>query len=207
MDLESVPAKEGFESYFAYGSKVFWIVTVITIVVCVIIWRSVEKKINRYNRNHPGHEAPTRFVAAAVRFAFLIIGLLIVMTQVIPLKPIVDMIFSAGSVLAICCTFAARESFSNYISGFLLALHKPFKIGDMVYLQGGIVTGIVKEISFRHTVILSENGTIATIPNSVMNSLVIEVLPNGEKTGTGSQSALYGTEALHHSWDSDDLDD
>lgn len=169
-----------FESYLAYGLDVFLVVTAVTTVVCMTIWLTIEKNINKYNQRHPGHEAPTRFIAAAVRFAFLIIGLLIALSQVVPLQPMVDMVFSTGGVVAICCTFAARESFNNYIAGFLLSLHKPFKNGDRIRLNGQKITGTVKEITFRHTVVLTDNGTIMTIPNSMMNSTAIENLSQAE---------------------------
>lgn len=165
-----------YDSYFAYGLKVFLIVTAVTTVFCMIIWLSVEKKIERYNLRHPGHEVPTRFISSAVRFAFFLIGLLIVMSQVNPLKPMVQLIFNAGSVVMICCTFAARESFSNYIAGFLLSIHKPFKIGDMICLRDKEIAGTVEEITFRHTVIITEEGSTVTVPNAVMNSIAIEDL-------------------------------
>ena len=124
-----------FDSYFTYGFRVFVIVTVVTSIICAIIWLNVGKKIRRYNENHPGHEAPVRFVSSAVRYAFFIIGLLIVMNQVKAFAPLVEMIFSAGSVLALCTTFAAKKSFSNYISGFLISLHRPYVVGDRIVIQ------------------------------------------------------------------------
>ena len=163
-----------FDSYFAYGFRVFVIVTVVTSIVCAIIWLNVGKKIRRYNEHHPGHEAPVKFVSSAVRFAFFVIGLLIVMGQVKPLAPAVEMVFSAGSMLAFCATIAAKKSFSNYISGFLISLHKPYIIGDRITINSQFVTGTVEGITFRHTVIKTDQGTIVTIPNSLMNSSAIE---------------------------------
>lgn len=163
------------DHYFTHGLKSFLIVTAVTTAVCTIMWLSVEKKINRYNLRHPGHEAPTRFIAAAVRLAFFIIGLLIIMDQIAFLQPAVNMVFDSSSVVVICCTIAAKESIGNYIAGFMLSLSKPFKIGDTVCLNVQRIKGSVTEITFRHTVIQTESGTIALIPNSVMNSTAIVI--------------------------------
>lgn len=171
----------GLDSYFTYGFRVFAVVTVITTIVCTIVWLNVEKKIRRYNENHPGHEAPVKFISSAVRFAFFIIGLLIVMGQVKPLAPVMDMMLSAGSVLAICSTFAAKKSFSNYISGFLISVHRPYIAGDRISIRDESVTGTVEEITFRHTTIKTDQGTIVTIPNAIMNSTAIENLTEAER--------------------------
>ena len=178
MDSQKI---ESLDSYFTYGFRVFAIVTVITVIICTIIWLNVEKKIRKYNGKHPGHEAPVRFVSAAVRFAFFLIGLLIVMNQVKPLKPLMDMMLSAGSVLAICTTFAAKQSFGNYISGFLISLHKPYIVGDRISIRDQYITGTVDDITFRHTTIKTDQGTIVTIPNAIMNSTAIENLTESDR--------------------------
>ena len=103
------------------------------------------------------------------------------MGQVKPLAPVMDMMLSAGSVLAICSTFAAKKSFSNYISGFLLSVHKPYIVGDRISIRDESVTGTVKEITFRHTTIKTDQGTIVTIPNAIMNSTAIENLTEAER--------------------------
>ena len=129
------------------------------------------------NRRFPEKEVSVLFVSSAVRAAFFIIGLLIIMYQIIPLRPAIEIILDASGILALCAAFAARESFGNYIAGFLLTVHKPFKIGDRISLQQIDITGTVKDISFRHTVIESDSGSIITVPNSIMNTVAIEDLP------------------------------
>ena len=165
------------DQYFTNGFENFLILTVFVMVIYTIIWTSVEKKIREYNRRFPEKEVSVLFVSSAVRAAFFIIGLLIIMYQIIPLRPAIEIILDASGILALCAAFAARESFGNYIAGFLLTVHKPFKIGDRISLQQIDITGTVKDISFRHTVIESDSGSIITVPNSIMNTVAIEDLP------------------------------
>lgn len=165
------------DQYFTNGFENFLILTVFVMVIYTIIWTSVEKKIREYNRRFPEKEVSVLFVSSAVRAAFFIIGLLIIMYQIIPLRPAIEIILDASGILALCAAFAARESFGNYIAGFLLTVHKPFKIGDRISLQQMDITGTVKDISFRHTVIESDSGSIITVPNSIMNTVAIEDLP------------------------------
>ena len=106
---------------------------------------------------------------------------LIVARQVIALKPAVDMVLSAGGIIAICSTFAAKESLNNYISGFLISVHKPFQIGDTIRVIERRITGTVEDITFRHTAIRTEDGSIITVPNALMNSMSIEKLSAKEE--------------------------
>lgn len=183
-----------FDEYFVNGLDNFIILTVLVIIIYLIIWYSIEKKINKYNEMNPERTVSIPFVASAVRVSYFVIGFIIIGSQILPFRPALEVILDAGGVLAICVTFAARESFSNYIAGFLLTIHKPFIIGDRIRLQDPDITGTVNDITFRHTVIETDEGSIITIPNSIMNTVAIEDLPEikPKKRGTkktGKRSA------------------
>ncbi len=171
------------DSYFAHGFRYFLILATVSTAVGWIIWLSVEKKIETYNEDHPEHAVSTRFITAAVRFADFLFWFLTVAREVIPLKPAVDMLLSAGGVVALCSTLAAKESLGNYISGFILSIHRPFVLGDrvLICMIGQRIIGTVEEITFRHTVLRTDSGSTVTVPNSVMNSTSIENLSDAEK--------------------------
>ena len=123
------------DDYFAHGFESFLILSVLIIVIYFIIFLSIEKKIKTFNARYPDRAVSVPFVSAAVRVAYFLIGFVIVGYQILPFRPAMEIILDASGVLAICITFAARESFSNYIAGFLLTIHKPFLIGDKISMQ------------------------------------------------------------------------
>ena len=169
------------DDIFKNGFENFLILVVSVSAVCVIIWLSIEKKIDRFNMTYPDRAVSKVFVSSAVRFAYTLIGFLIVFSQIKAFDPVMDVLFSTGGVLAICVTFAARESLANYIAGFLLAIHKPFRIGEKINLKSIKVAGVVEDITFRHTIIRTENGSVVTVPNAIMNSISIEDLTEVKK--------------------------
>ncbi len=59
---------------------------------------------------------------------------------------------------------ALQGSLSNFASGVMLILFKPFKLGDRVIVAG--TTGVVQEIGIFNTVILSSDNTKIIIPNT-----------------------------------------
>ena len=78
--------------------------------------------------------------------------------------------FGVGS-LAIA--FAAQETLSNMISGFIIMIDRPFTIGDAIKLPTGEI-GIVQDIGFRSSKILDQEKNILILSNSeLLRSRVI----------------------------------
>ena len=75
----------------------------------------------------------------------------------------------AGGFLGIVIGFAAQASISNFISGLLLVLERPFKIGDFIHI--GNTVGMVAEIGVMSTTLVTWDGVRVRIPSSqIFNS-------------------------------------
>ncbi|MGI6198706.1 MAG: mechanosensitive ion channel family protein [Candidatus Cloacimonadaceae bacterium] len=59
---------------------------------------------------------------------------------------------------------ALQGSLSNFASGVMLILFKPFKVGDKITAAG--TTGVVQEIGIFHTTIITSDNTKIIVPNS-----------------------------------------
>lgn len=64
--------------------------------------------------------------------------------------------------------FAMKDLIENYISGVIIVLQEPFRVGDMVQL--GSTMGWVEQIEARVTFVKSLDGQRVVIPNSQMIS-------------------------------------
>ena len=164
------------DQYFAYGFRNFLILTIVIVIVYLIIFFSIKKKIETFNERYPARAVSVPFVSSAVRFAYFLIAFFIIGSQIPAFRPTLDVILDAGGIIALGTAFAARESLSNYVAGFLLAIHKPFNIGDKINIDQLNITGTVRNITFRHTEIVTESGSVVTVPNSLMNTMAIEDL-------------------------------
>lgn len=69
-------------------------------------------------------------------------------------------------------------------------MHKPFKVGKVINLEALNVKGVVKEITFRHTIIETESKSIVTIPNAIMNSIAIEDLTYAKEKVTKKKRSV-----------------
>lgn len=70
----------------------------------------------------------------------------------------------AGGFLGIVIGFAAQTSVSNFISGLLLMLEKPFNLGDFIHI--GDIVGSVVEVGILSTTIVTWEGIRVRIPSS-----------------------------------------
>ena len=83
--------------------------------------------------------------------------------------------------MSVVVGLAAQESFGNFIAGFFLAMYHPFNVGDVIYLKDKDISGSVVGITFRHTVINTVENTRVIVPNSIMNSAIVENRISDEK--------------------------
>ena len=105
----------------------------------------------------------------------LIIFVLCVSEMLEMIDPALNMrsILLRGSALVVAILgFAAQPAISAVMCGLLISIHKPFEIGDRVIIDGS-ATGVVEDITLRHTVIQIYDGFRVIIPNSELNSRIV----------------------------------
>ena len=72
-----------------------------------------------------------------------------------------------GGALAIGFGFGTQNILNNFISGIILQIEKPIKVGDYIDLDP-IIKGKVEEIGTRSTKIILANNTHIVVPNSIL---------------------------------------
>lgn len=87
-------------------------------------------------------------------------------------------IVAGAGVSAIIFGFAFKDILENFLAGILLTIQKPFKLGDIIQVNG--YKGPVKALELRSTHIRLADGRDIWIPNSQM---VKSVLTNFTRNG------------------------
>lgn len=110
-------------------------------------------------------ETLTAFVASISGVALLAFVVVATLGQLgIQTASFVAIIGAAGLAVGL----ALQGSLSNFASGVLLIIFKPFKLED--YIEGGGVAGIVEEIGIFTTVLRSPDNKTIIVPNAKMTS-------------------------------------
>jgi small-conductance mechanosensitive channel len=71
-----------------------------------------------------------------------------------------------ASALGVGVGFGLQNMVSNFVAGMMLLFEKTLKVGDFIELESGI-TGEVREINFRSTVVTTNDNVDIVVPNSV----------------------------------------
>lgn len=85
---------------------------------------------------------------------------------------------------------ALQGSLSNFASGVLMIIFRPFKVGD--FIEGGGATGVVEEISIFTTTILTPDNKEIIVPNSkVSGDNIINYSAKGKRRVDLTASCSY----------------
>lgn len=162
------------ENFFDGGLLFFIIKAIVLFLIAKLIVSLINKGINKTIEINKAQETSLRFLANIIKVAIYGICLFIMLGDITPLKGIGTAVLGATSIISVVVGLAAQESLGNFLAGFFLAMNHPFKVGDIIRIVDRDITGIVKEITFRHTIIMTFDDTKMIIPNSVMNTAIIE---------------------------------
>lgn len=117
----------------------------------------------------------------ALRATIWFIAVTIVVEPVFGIKP--DALLATLGITSILISLGFQDTISNIIAGFLMIIGKVIQPGDYVSVSG--ITGTVKDISLRHTVVENRKGERIVVPNSVLNKTSVVCLPaSSESLGT-----------------------
>ncbi len=156
---------------FEFGETVvtLWSVLYLLVLLALLLWGSglVRRLLARaLARRGRVEEGSAQAIGSIVRYAIVLVGLLvIVQTAGIDLTTLNVLAGAFG----IGVGFGLQTIAANFISGLILLIGRPIKVGDRIEV-GGInsdgVQGEVVEISARATTVLTNDNIAIIVPNS-----------------------------------------
>ena len=139
---------------------------VIALVIFALFYlgyRVLKFVLARVTRRTGAEPAAATFLLTILKYVVLIIGLVMALEE---LGLGITTILEGLGVIGIALGFAAKDTLSNIIAGFFLFWDKPFVIGDLIEVSDEY--GEVREITLRSTRIVTVDGKLISIPNSVI---------------------------------------
>lgn len=122
----------------------------------------VAQKSLRYRGIHP---LLADVAARGVVFLFLIISLYL-MLQLLGLTTIALTLVGGTGVIGIVLGIAFKNITENLLASILLSVQKPFNTNDLIEVAG--ITGYVQGLTIRATLLVTQDGYQAQIPNSIV---------------------------------------
>ena len=155
-----------------YTKTALFIALIILLTFAVLKAASVMMKKHEQKKGFRIHQ---RFFYNAARLFVILLALSAIGSRFSGVSSTVNTILASSGILALGISLAAKESLTNIIDGLFISIFKPFDIGDRITLpEKNGLTGIVKEINLRHTVILTYTNSSYIVPNSIMSSSIVD---------------------------------
>ena len=113
-----------------------------------------------------------KFFSHVTTAVIYIVGGMAAISQVHLLKPVSNSLLAGAGLVTVALSFAAQNALSNIICGFFIVLFRPFGINDRLRFKE-TVTGVVEDITLRHTIIRDGENKRVIIPNTLINNEVV----------------------------------
>ncbi len=156
-----------------FNSIIIFIVGLtVTFVVAYFLNKVVAKAFQAIIQKQPKLETTYRFARRLAVSVVVLIGLAASIFTAFPeAGGVVASIFVAAGFASIVVGLAAQSSLSNIISGVIVSVSQPIRIGDAIMFRGDFC--FVEDIRLMHTVLRTWDNRRLIVPNSVLQSEVI----------------------------------
>jgi MscS family membrane protein len=155
-----------------------WLYRLYTVIyvfsITVIVWRLVDTLVEWYQievepKKSDSHQADT-ILLLLHRFARVLL-ITIAAIMLLSLYNInVNALIAALGIGGLAVSLAAQDTLSNVISGIMIMLDQPFRVGDRIEIQRLGTWGDVVDIGLRSTRIRTSDNRMVIIPNNVIST-------------------------------------
>lgn len=157
-------------------------VLVVFIILGKIVYRIFKKRIH----NRWEDSIISSFLSEFLKWTFYVIGFTFALFN-LGLGGFASSLIAGAGVTAIIIGFAFKDIAENFLAGILLAINRPFNVGDIIEVEN--IKGPVKALDLRTTQIKTVDGRDIYIPNAVV---VKSVFTNYTKDGLLRLDFLVG---------------
>jgi small conductance mechanosensitive channel len=162
------------------------VLAVVMVALGVIVSRRLQRPIERLLHRITGNEPISRLLGSLARIA--LIGLPVVVgLGLLHLDKTVTSVLAGVGVIGLALGFAFQDIAANFMSGFIMAIHRPFDVGDLVDIAGRMCR--VQRIGLRATEVDTPDGVSILVPNK---SVLENPISNYTRTRTRRMDLTMG---------------
>lgn len=147
------------------------VIILLTFLMAYLVDLFFKRLIQKSTEEMKNDPTNYKFFRHAVRAILYITGISIAIYTMPSLRVLANSLLAGAGVLAVAVGFASQHALGNIISGIFIVIFKPFRVNDRLSL--GELTGIVEDITLRHTVIRDFQNRRIIIPNSKISDEII----------------------------------
>jgi small conductance mechanosensitive channel len=139
------------------------ILGLIVFAIFYLFYRSVAWLVARITRRVGLDRTAASFISLGLKYVILAIGAMASLQQI---GVDVTSLIAGVGIFGIALAFAAKETMANLAAGLTILWDKPFVVGDLIEASGEY--GEVRRITLRATRVVTVDGKLLSIPNSIL---------------------------------------
>ncbi|WP_347157622.1 mechanosensitive ion channel family protein [Pontibacter chitinilyticus] len=140
-------------------------VALIVLIITFAVARFIRHGMDRVFRRFTHSAALINLFTTLVYIAVLIIGFFFVLS-VLQLDKVVLSLLAGVGIIGLALGFAFQDIAANFISGVIIAVQKPFGVGDMI--ETNEYFGVIERITLRTIDIRQTTGELVLLPNKMV---------------------------------------
>ena len=148
------------------------VIVVATIAVAILFRKMGNRLVRRLSQSDNFDPTNFRFLQHVITALIVLIGLSLIIFMIPGMRHVAKTLITGAGILAVVVGFASQAALSNIISGIFIVIFKPYRINDIITIRD-TMSGVVEDISLRHTVIRNYENRRIVIPNSVISNEVV----------------------------------
>ncbi len=148
-----------------------FILAFLALIIFYFLAKLLSKIVQKILERSINNESLSVLLAKITYILTITVGTFVALS-VLNLEKTVTSLLAGAGIIGLALGFAFQDIATNFISGFLMAAKRPFKVGDVI--ESINHRGIVRHINIRTTEIISFQGQQIIIPNKELfqNALI-----------------------------------
>lgn len=134
-------------------------------LIVFLIARLMKRLLARYMAKRTEELLIAQFVVRLTYILMVVVAIIIAL-DVGGLDGTATNLLAGAGLSAIILGFAFKDIGENFLAGILLAFKRPFRIGDVVEIEG--ISGRITGLDLRETMVNTYDGRDVFIPNSII---------------------------------------
>ncbi|MBQ9501496.1 MAG: mechanosensitive ion channel family protein [Lentisphaeria bacterium] len=135
------------------------------------IVKVIDEKLRDFaeKRNRALDDLTAGIVGSILKAAILLTTFLFIGQSIFSIN--ISALLASAGVIGLAFALAAKDTVSNFFGTLVIIADMPFRIGDRI--ECGAVCGIVQSVGMRSSRVITDDGTLCTIPNSLLTNAVV----------------------------------
>ncbi len=152
-----------------YHTLVAWVpgvlIGITVFIVVLFVAGLIRRLLRKYLLKRTDDLLIAQFIVRMIYILMVIVGIVIALDAG-GLDGAATKLLAGAGVSAVILGFAFKDIGENFLAGIFLAFKRPFRIGDMVDVQG--IKGRITGLNLRETLVKTLDGKDVFIPNSII---------------------------------------